>query len=392
MASNAQFKSAADDPAVYNRGAILINGISQEIRSGKLRHGQRLSSMRDLAKQYRVSFGVARAAVGQLAEMGLVRKSRGSGAYVTYLAKDVNCMNTVYLMLNSKDHLYDHLAANLVSYLHGKGLQAVTMAWDRTGGLKQFSNMFNWWREEPPKAVVTQWEIPKLDEAISNFRDEQTRIIATFRSPADIPEDWSAVVSDWGHAVKIAIRHLLKLGHKRIGLVMPKVPGYKDKKCSSAVRARLDQRHLVHSAREALRPEGLEGGLCVHINEPVDDGGCEALAEPNLRRMKKWLSQKDRPSAIVGQDSRMVAAKRAAEQLGLRVPEDISLIGLGNTPWAEASDLSSVWMHEDIIAQRIGELIVADEDMFFNTSRHLFVTPELICRGSCRSHNFPDGG
>ena len=36
------------------------------------------------------------------------------------------------------------------------------------------------------------------------------------------------------------------------------------------------------------------------------------------------LSQENRPTAMIGQDSRMVAVKRMARQLGLRVPEDRS--------------------------------------------------------------------
>ena len=113
--------------------------------------------------------------------------------------------------------------------------------------------------------------------------------------------------------------------------------------------------------------------------------------DSNLSRIKQWLSREDRPTAVVGRDSRIAAVKRVAEQMGLDVPGDIALVGLGNTPWAEVGDLTSVWMHEDIIARRISELICADDEAFLDTSRHLMVTPKLILRSSCGAHGVLDG-
>jgi len=61
--------------------------------------------------------------------------------------------------------------------------------------------MFNWWRQEPPLAIVTQWECPELDKAIMKFCGEKTRVIGTFRLPSRIPDGWSSVVADRGDAV-----------------------------------------------------------------------------------------------------------------------------------------------------------------------------------------------
>ena len=377
--------------SVRNRGTIMVETISREILSGKLRNGHRLLSIRDLAGEYNVSFGVARAAIGQLAEMGLIQKSRGSGTYVSYAADSINRMNAVYLMLNSKEHLYDHLAADLVSSLHENGAQAVKVSWNRNTGIEQFSDMFKWWRQEPPKAVVTQWENPEIDDAIMNFCDKDTRIIATFRLPAGLPDGWSSVTSDWGQAIRIAISHLLRLGHRRFGLVQPEIVRHKGNEKYLTVNARLDQRRMMHLANETIRnsQEADQCTVCTHYNKPLlDNDLCNPFTKLNLSRVKQWLSREDRPTAVIGQDSRMVAVKRVSEQMGLRIPDDISLIGLGNTPWAEAGDLTSMWMHEDIIAQRIGELIYDDDESFFNTARHLAVTPELVLRSSdgvCRS-------
>jgi DNA-binding LacI/PurR family transcriptional regulator len=113
-----------------------------------------------------------------------------------------------------------------------------------------------------------------------------------------------------------ATRHLLELGHRRIGVIS----GPQDVLCS---RARVDGYRSAHEElRVPVDPELLRWG-----NFDVAGGyryGVELLRRP------------DRPSAIfAGSDMAALGVLRAARELGLDVPHDVSVVGYDNLPLTE---------------------------------------------------------
>jgi LacI family transcriptional regulator len=111
----------------------------------------------------------------------------------------------------------------------------------------------------------------------------------------------------------VATRHLLSLGHRRIGVVA----GPTDLLCS---RARVDGYRTAHD--EARVP--IEPALIRYGEFALSDGyrqGLEILASP------------DRPTAVFAcSDMQALGIMRAAHELGLRVPEDLSVVGYDDIP------------------------------------------------------------
>lgn len=71
------------------------------------------------------------------------------------------------------------------------------------------------------------------------------------------------------------------------------------------------------------------------------------------------LSLEDRPRALyVTTDFAAQAAIRAADRLGLRVPEDIAISGVGNTPGAASSDPSLTTVGADGFFESVADLVV----------------------------------
>ena len=110
-----------------------------------------------------------------------------------------------------------------------------------------------------------------------------------------------------------ATRHLIELGHRRIGF--------------------LGGRRDLESAR--LREQGYRAGLeeagILFDPELVLDGGFkESTAEAPARCL---LSLAHRPTAIfAANDSSAIQTMRTAVELGLHVPNDLSVIGFDNVP------------------------------------------------------------
>ncbi|MDY0812727.1 LacI family DNA-binding transcriptional regulator [Kitasatospora purpeofusca] len=112
-----------------------------------------------------------------------------------------------------------------------------------------------------------------------------------------------------------ATRHLLDLGHRRIGLI----GGPARMMCS---RARTDgYRAALDIAGVPYDPELVRAGDFHH--ESGRRAGLELLTLP------------DRPTAVfAGNDLQALGLYEAARELGLRIPEDLSVVGFDDLPLA----------------------------------------------------------
>jgi LacI family xylobiose transport system transcriptional regulator len=120
----------------------------------------------------------------------------------------------------------------------------------------------------------------------------------------DVPSVGSA---NWSGGL-LATRHLLGLGHRRIAMIS----GPDDIMCS---RAR------VSGFRSAMEEAGVEvdDELVIFSDFHREDG---------IEHGHRLLSRPDRPTAIfAGSDLQAFGVYEAARELGLRVPEDVSVVG-----------------------------------------------------------------
>jgi LacI family transcriptional regulator len=115
-----------------------------------------------------------------------------------------------------------------------------------------------------------------------------------------------------------ATEHLISLGHRRIGFIA----GSPSMLCS---RARLD------GYRAALEAAGLP--LADELIQPGD-----FYHESGLEGARALLALEERPTAIFASSDQMAfGAYEAVRQAGLRVPDDVSVIGFDDLPEARWS-------------------------------------------------------
>jgi len=134
--------------------------------------------------------------------------------------------------------------------------------------------------------------------------------------PVDLPApDMPSVgATNWAGGLS-ATRHLISLGHRRIGMV----GGPEDFLCS---RARID------GYRAAL-----DGAEIPHDPTLVRNG--DFHHEGGYREALELLERDDRPTAIfAGSDEQAMGAIEAARTLGLSVPGDVSIVGFDDLPVA----------------------------------------------------------
>ena len=166
-------------------------------------------------------------------------------------------------------------------------------------------------------------------------------------------------------AAKAMTEHLIELGHRRIGLI-------KGPKSSPLTRDR------VAGYQDALNQAGLEAdpALVCHGDFSLkagDDGAAAMLALP------------DRPTALFCENDEMaIGALKRIRQSGLRVPEDISLVGFDDIPFAAYCDppLTTISQPAEAFGQRAVEMLIALIEKKPLAERHVVLPFELTLRES----------
>ncbi len=152
--------------------------------------------------------------------------------------------------------------------------------------------------------------------------------IVFFADYLDIPGG-SWVVSDVDHDVRMAMEHLISIGHRRIAFVGPK-----SKSLQHTPRPRI--------YRQVLKEEGISLPES-YIFEGIE-GGCEDV----YRAVHEIMRQPDPPTAFFAAVD--VIAIYVIDQLrrdGYRVPQDVSVMGIGNLEIGRYDMISLTTIQED---------------------------------------------
>lgn len=166
-------------------------------------------------------------------------------------------------------------------------------------------------------------------------------------------------------AAKAMTEHLIELGHRRIGLI-------KGPKSSPLTRDR------VAGYQDALNQAGIEAdpALVCHGDFSLKAGDDGAAA---------MLALTDRPTALFCENDEMaIGALKRIRQSGLRVPEDISLVGFDDIPFAAYCDppLTTISQPAEAFGQRAVEMLIALIEKKPLAERHVVLPFELTLRES----------
>jgi DNA-binding LacI/PurR family transcriptional regulator len=166
---------------------------------------------------------------------------------------------------------------------------------------------------------------------------------------------------------RLAVKHLLELGHRRIGLISNAPPEY----TASADR--------LAGCEAALTAAGVpfDTELVRYGNFTAQSG--QAAAEALLRLAEP-------PTALfVASDAVALGALSALRRARLRVPEDMALVGFDDVALAEAVDPPLTTVHIPAAglgwgaAELLMRLIAADEVI---RNPHVLLETELVVRAS----------
>ncbi|MDD7935923.1 LacI family DNA-binding transcriptional regulator [Actinomycetospora straminea] len=140
-----------------------------------------------------------------------------------------------------------------------------------------------------------------------------------------------------------AMDHLIHLGHRRIGMIAVEDVG----------RLAPDPDGRTSAWRAALDDAGIPPDDDLVVTVPWGgEGGADGMA--------RLLGLRSPPTAVFAHDDETaLGAIRTLRRAGLRVPEDLSVIGVDDHPLAALTDLTTVAQPVRAQGRRAGELVVA---------------------------------
>jgi len=174
----------------------------------------------------------------------------------------------------------------------------------------------------------------RQDARIAYLLDKAMPFVAHGRSDQALP--FAHVDIDGASACRAATERLIGLGHRRIGLI-------------NALETYMFAVHRQAGWHAALRDAGLPAGPVAHA-EPTEENG--------FRLMQAMLRDAASPTAVLCATDRLaVGALHAATDAGLRVGQDVSIIGYDNLPMATYTDPPLTTIEQPI--ERAGARMVA---------------------------------
>ena len=197
-----------------------------------------------------------------------------------------------------------------------------------------------------------------LDEAGCPF----VRFSSTLSS-----EPWKEVVTNYLPAITDMTNHLVELGHREMGFIS----GQKNN-ISSQKRHETFVRTLAHH-NLALPAEMIEEGAFTY------DSG--------LKAAERLLSRERRPTAIFAANDEMAfGVMHVAHEMGLKIPDDLSLVGFDGTPFSSfvIPALSTIRRQTNQMARLGTQKLIAVIDEGPDAARgfETMVSPQFVPRKS----------
>lgn len=226
-------------------------------------------------------------------------------------------------------------------------------------------------RREVIDRIAAEEKLCALIVASTPILLEEEILISALRIPVVLLEarhhSYSSV--DYDHQIGAfkAVSHLVELGHRDIAIIGGKP----------------ETRLYSPIGKERLK--GYRMALAM-ADIPVRDQLIMSgeWTSTDARSCATALLTGSRPPTAIFATSDVQAAGvlMAARELGVRVPDDLSVVGYDNLPVAEYLSLTTMWQHQDLLARNAATLLLEELRSGVRTGERVVLQPELVVRSS----------
>jgi DNA-binding LacI/PurR family transcriptional regulator/DNA-binding transcriptional regulator YhcF (GntR family) len=293
----------------------LKEKISRDIVDGYYPVDAKLPTERSIMQTYKVSSITVARAMRELAEDGIVRRKVGDGTYVARIPSGGGYLseNTPKILLCAESKEISQFMDPCNWFVENEIRRGFVNACNHAVNFANFAELQERIEIEENIAVTLLNPSPDILKKAKQSNIKYTVIDQN----SDLEPE--AQIIKWNQLTGIyeLISYLIKVnGHSRIGLIAGRSPYHNDR---------------VAGYQIALHTFGvqLDESLIIKTDNGSDLGGYQAMEE--------LLNLPERPTAVfVDTDLKAVGAINAIFKKGLRVPEDISIVGFDDMPGVDS--------------------------------------------------------
>ncbi len=333
--------------------------VAVELRK-RITHGvyaHKLPGERVFADEFAVNFQTIRKAMQPLVDDGLIERVSGKGSFVM---RKRALTNTIAIVMHS-----------FAGPLHTVIIRSIEAAAARQGLNLLFKAVET--DPRPLAEIFKSFTASGTADGIICWGPGYSAMAAglpcvSVMSDADVSsEPCSTVNPDDFHGGQLAVRHLLNLGHRKIGFVLPQGD------TSLPVKERLA------AYNSCMESAGLQPYAPVEVPgewRRINRVGPLRESPALLDRLRRFSALFCFNDALAGSVFKYLADH------GISIPDDISVVGCDDTEFAWALGLTTIQLPVERIGEKAVELLVerVRDDQVDN--EHISYPPELIARSS----------
>ncbi len=299
-------------PVVPEPGRPLYLTVRDSLRSaidtGLFKPGEQMPSTKQLSENMAVSLVTAHRALQELVACGVLQRSQGKGTFI-----HERYPHRKGQLSQCRVGLVIHREASIADYYHGQMLEGVRRESDRLSVDLIMLRFGEDVRNECDGFLYLNPLPDELAELEGGTKRRPTIVVGARAASSRI----GSVDVDNVEMSRQAVLHLVQLGHRRLLYV----GGAEDLSNSR------DRRQGFVSASHQ---QGIEPPL-----QWIFSAASWRLADAERQRLVAILKGKDRPTAIFAAGYYIALDVYAAvQQAGLRIPQDISVVGVDDPPSA----------------------------------------------------------
>ena len=294
--------------------------ISDHISEGRLSEGDRLPSLQQLSEEMGIAYATVARGVRALVESGALETRIGSGTHVAAPSRRNDLGNTAktamsligYIGSNTDQQQHNFYYLSIVA-----GIESVISGEEKRLILLNRDSQYGW--DKVDGMLIQDAHPERIVEALPRGLP----CVCLLRTTDGV----AGVVADDYNGARLGVRHLVELGHRRIGYLVQ----------NSAILQIPSIRQRVNGFQDALREANITPAEN-WIYGPRDVR-YKGYVKWGHQSMKEWLEagfEKLGCTAIfVQNDLAAIGAIRALQEVGLRVPQDVSVLSFDGTPVCE---------------------------------------------------------
>ncbi len=345
---------------------VVADAIRRNIRQGHYSTGK-LPDEDILIREYGVSKRTISSALKQLSNESVITRVKSKGTFISSRSnQSLTLCGLVGVMMDFSGHYYGTLAKHIRHYLSERLFYMLELENNTTldKEAERFRNYLFTVLNSRIQGVIYDGNGYCKSTFLREFKDMRSVAVNCFDAPGPIPD--CAVLADYRSGMYDMVNHLLERGCRRIMLSVgiPSIFPILD----PVHAARHPVNQVIDGYKEAMNKAGL--GDYIETNALHDEDVIRGV-----------LMRRQRPEAIVcHNDSMAVKIILNALILGIKVPEELLVSGMYNTPWTTICPvkLTSISLEEEEIARRAVQLLTAPDAA--NVTE--LVKPKIIKRES----------